>query len=130
MNEKDFIILSILSKKKSISKDVLKLISSMNNKEKIKLIKYLYIMTFKYDIIPSDERIIKEICKNNKTIDDNITIDFLIFSFLNGICSTKIIPNGNANDIDVAYEKEYTFPVVIVSARYIIPMKYPEKIHI
>lgn len=71
MNEKDFIILSILSKKKSISKDVLKLISSMNNKEKIKLIKYLYIMTFKYDIIPSDERIIKEILKikgntNNK----------------------------------------------------------------
>ena len=63
MDEKDFIILSILSKKKSISKDVLKLISSMNNKEKIKLIKYLYIMTFKYDIIPSDECIIKEILK-------------------------------------------------------------------
>lgn len=63
MDEKDFIILSILSKKKSISKEVLKLIPSMNDKEKIKLIKYLYIMTFKYDIIPSDERIVKEILK-------------------------------------------------------------------
>jgi hypothetical protein len=63
MNELDYVILDILAKRKKISKDVLNLISVMNNKEKIKLIRYLYIMLFKYSIIPSDNRIRKEIFK-------------------------------------------------------------------
>ena len=63
MKEIDVVILSLINKDGKKAKENIVKILCMNNKEKIKLLNYLYNLFINYNIIPSDERLEGEISK-------------------------------------------------------------------
>lgn len=63
MEELDDLILNMVNRKGKIEREVILKILFMSKLEKLKLIKYLNTLYLKYDIIPSNDRLKREILR-------------------------------------------------------------------
>lgn len=63
MDELDYIILNMVNRKGKIAKENIIKVLCMSKLEKLKLIKYLNNLYLKYGIIPSNDRLKKEILR-------------------------------------------------------------------